>query len=54
VVEKPKKILGCIFQEKIKNLDFEVATTPFTSEISVLMGIEGGVDGGKTKKRGQL
>jgi site-specific DNA recombinase len=45
-----KKILGCIFQEKIENLDFEVATTPFTTEISVLLGLTGVFDGGKTKK----
>jgi hypothetical protein len=45
-----KKILGCIFEEKIENLDFKVATTPFTTEISVLMGIEGVFEGYKNKK----
>ncbi|MFC0263829.1 recombinase family protein [Fontibacter flavus] len=45
-----KKILGCIFEEKIENLDFDVATTPFTLEMSVLMGVEGVFDEYKNKK----
>ncbi|GAB2498726.1 recombinase family protein [Algoriphagus taiwanensis] len=45
-----KKILGCIFQEKVENLDFKVATTPFTPEISTLLSIEGVFDGVKKKK----
>ncbi len=49
-----KKILGCIFQGKIENLDFDVATTPFTIEMSVLLGVEGVFDGYKKKKRGRF
>lgn len=49
-----KKILGCIFRDKIENLDFKVATTPFTSEMSVLLGLERVLTGVKTKKRSSL
>ncbi|WP_289031093.1 recombinase family protein [uncultured Algoriphagus sp.] len=45
-----KKILGCIFRDKIENLDFKVATTPFTTEMSVLLGLEGVFDWDKNKK----
>jgi hypothetical protein len=48
--ETKKKILGCIFSEKLVIENGRVATTPFTTEIRVLINASKVLEGGKNKK----